>query len=331
MTKLLYITSSSFSGSTLLAFLLNTHPEITTVSETEGWPYGPDEVFPCSCGAPLEECRFFQAIAAAFRSRGLPFDPREFGTRYHLSENALLNRCLTADLPRIRSSALEILRDRLVARLPRLAGTLARQDRANLLFVQTALEANRAAVFVDASKSPYRLRHLRRIPDLDLRVLHLVRDPRGVSLSNMKKKEYPAPLAIGLWLREQETICRIAAEFPRRMILHYEDLCAAVDRTLATIHAFAGVAPHPAPADFRSVEHHILGNEMRLSSVAAIVPDTRWMRELSGADLDAIAHACAVYRQRRPRHPVSEMIARYGCDVVAGQHTARPAAVPVGK
>lgn len=324
MIKFLYLTSSSYSGSTLLSFLLNTHPDIFTVGETEGWNYGRDEVFPCSCGAPLSDCGFFRTIAAAFRSEGLPYNPREFGTRYRLAHSTRLNRYLTDELPRIGSSALETVRDRLVACVPRFARLLARQDRANLVFVQTALATSHARVFVDAAKSPFRLRHLRRIPELDIHVLHLVRDPRGVTLSNMKKKEYDAALCVRLWIREQVVISRIAREFPKLMTIYYEDLCEALDDTLAAIHNFAGIPPRRPPADFRSVPHHILGNEMRLAAASSIVKDSRWTRELSVADLGTIARACAAFRQRHANHPVSEMIARYGSDVLDASRTPRP-------
>jgi hypothetical protein len=328
MTKFLYITSSSFSGSTLLAFLLNAHPDIVTVSEMDGWNYGPNEVFPCSCGAPLSGCAFFRRIAGAFGDAGLPFDFREFGTRYTLVQNARLNRYLTGQLPRVQSTRLELLRDRLVTALPNFARLLARQDRANMVFIQTALAARRGTVFLDACKTPFRLRHLRRIRDLDIHVLHLVRDPRGVALSNMKKKGYGASLAIRLWIDEQVAICRVAEEFPKRLILYYEDLCAAVDDTLAAVHDFVGVPPRRPPADFRSVEHHILGNEMRLASTAAVVQDSRWMRELSEADLVIIARASTAFHQRHANHPVAEMIARYGCDRLDASRAAQREEMP---
>jgi len=322
MTKFLYITSSSYSGSTLLSFLLNAHTDIVTVGEMDGWNYGRDVVFPCSCGAPLSACPFFQSIAAAFHQAHLPYDPRNFGTRYRLVQGARLDRYLTAELPRIRSTTLETVRDRIVASVPRFARILARQDLANLVFMRTAIGARQAKVFVDACKTPYRLRHLRRIADLDIHVLHLVRDPRGVTLSNMKKKGFDASLAIRLWIHEQVAICRIAAEFPHTMLLYYEDLCEAVDQTLAAIHRFVGVVPQPAPADFRSVQHHILGNDMRLATTSRIVNDSRWTRELHATDEAVIARACTAFRRRRGNHPVSAMIGKYGCDAF-GVHRAR--------
>ena len=67
----LYVSSSSYSGSTLLAFLLNTHPDIFSVSEMDGWPYGEKEAFRCSCGEILRECPFFRTVASDFAEHAL--------------------------------------------------------------------------------------------------------------------------------------------------------------------------------------------------------------------------------------------------------------------
>lgn len=85
MAKVLYIACSSFSGSTLLSFILNTHPQMTTVGHTVGYPFTPEEDFRCSCGAPLPECPFFSRMAVVFRENGLPFEYDRFGTRFGFS------------------------------------------------------------------------------------------------------------------------------------------------------------------------------------------------------------------------------------------------------
>jgi hypothetical protein len=250
-------------------------------------------------------------VAAAFREEGLPFEPRQFGTRYQLAEDARWNRYLTAELPYAGGGAVEGLRDWVVSMIPTLARRLARQDRANIVLARTALETAGAKVFVDASKNPYRLRHLRRSGEFDIHVLYLLRDPRGVSLSNMKKKGFPADLSIRLWLHEQVTIARIASEFPKRLVIYYEQLCDSVNETLGSIQDFIGVPRQEAPVDFKEAEHHILGNEMRLRTTDTISKDLRWRRELSAADLRAIEQACAQFGRRYPHHSVTEILAYY--------------------
>jgi hypothetical protein len=298
--KLLYITSSSYSGSTLLAFLLNTHPEVFTVGEMDGWNYAPDREFHCSCGATIRTCPLFQSIAKAFREIDLPFDPRNFGTEYRLTKNRRLNRWLLAKPPLPLSSRAERIRDRVVGRAPLLAARLARHDLANLTFIRTALAYGEASVFVDACKNPYRLRHLRRLYDLDVHVVHLIRDPRGIALSNRTKRGWDLVLTTRLWVQEQARIVQIASEFDARARLYYEDLCSRPDEVVRRIYGLLGLRAFPLPQDFKAVEHHILGNVMRLQDSGRISPDVRWRSELSESDQRQIQEtALAVSRTRR--------------------------------
>jgi hypothetical protein len=310
-TKVLYVASSPYSGSTLLAFLLNGHPDIFTVGELDGWNYAEGAAFRCSCGSPIQQCPFFATIAGAIRREGLPFEFREFGTRYRLAHARWLNRYLTKHLPLVRSSALERLRDGLVLRVPRLAATLRQQDRANRAFIRAALAYSGATVFVDACKDPFRLRHLRRIQDLDLRVVHLVRDPRGVVASNMSKRGWGASRATRKWMLDQLNIVRVAREVGPVLTVHYEDLCDRVDAALADVHRFLDLPAEPFGGDLGAAEHHILGNVMRHRSREGIVKDTRWEQNLSASDLDTITRILLGFVRRRRSHPAADLVMRY--------------------
>ena len=61
MKDFIYITSASFSGSTLLTFLLNTHPEIATIGEMKGDSMDVER-YRCSCGDPIGRCPFWQRL-----------------------------------------------------------------------------------------------------------------------------------------------------------------------------------------------------------------------------------------------------------------------------
>jgi hypothetical protein len=309
--KLLYVTSSSFSGSTLLAFLLNTHPDIFTVSEMEGWNYGEDEEFYCSCGNPLERCPFFNEVAHAFQRDGLPFAWRDFGTAYRLAKNERLNRYLTESLPWISNSPLERLRDGFIAHTPGFAARLRRHDQANKAFVRTALAYSKASVFVDGSKNPFRLRLLQRVRDFDLRVLYLIRDFRGVALSNMKTRGCNPRRATEIWLHDQSNILRVLAEFPGALHVYYEDLCEHVDDTLATIHRFVDLTPNAFPGSFKASEHHILGNTMRLDGEAKIRKNERWKTELSPDQLQTVTSVAEDFVNSHASHPLSGIIQHY--------------------
>jgi Sulfotransferase family len=308
--RVLYIASSSFSGSTLLSFLLNSHTRITTVGEMEGWKNANPESFRCSCGKVLKVCPFFHRIADAFSSARLPFHmPNDFGTGYRLLDNTRLNRYLTEALPWIRSSAVERVRDGIVRRLPPFAGRIRRNDQANELFIRTALTLAGAEVFVNADKTPFRLRYLRRIPELDLRVLHLLRDPHGVVLTFMENRGWDGGLGMRVWIREQRDILRILGEQPAALRVYYEDLCDDTNAELTRIHKFAGVNPEPFAGDFRTAEHHILGNSMRLDRVGTIVKSERWKSKLPMAQLESMK---AVARDFVRAHPSDAMVGILG-------------------
>lgn len=312
--KVVYITSSSYSGSTLLTFLLNTHPKICTAGEMEGWAYSEPGSFLCSCGRPLEECPLFLEVQRGFRRAGLPFAFNEFGTAYRLTTNERVNRYLCGSLPfGLSATPLESARDTLVQRLPVFSGRLRRQDHANRVFMKAAVDYAGAEVFLDATKDPYRLRRLGRIPELDIYVIHLVRDLRGVVLSDLesKKRRIDASQATQLWIKQQQRILRVLPGFRRTRTLFYEDLCDSVEPTLAGLYEFIGLEPSEWNGDFRSVEHHVLGNSMRLGKVGTIVKSERWRTELSATELGEIERTAADFARSHPSHGVSRIVTRY--------------------
>ena len=61
---------------------------------------------------------------------------------------------------------------------------------------------------------------------------------------------------------------------------------------MARVFQFVGVDPGGGTLDFRSVEHHVIGNGMRLDSSSVIELDERWRSELSAeqlAEFDRVA------------------------------------------
>lgn len=54
--------------------------------------------------------------------------------------------------------------------------------------------------------------------------------------------------------------------------------------------AFVGVDPVAVNLDFRSTEHHIIGNGMRLDGSSRIELDERWRSVLSPSEIDVFNH-----------------------------------------
>ena len=313
MTKLLYLTSSSYSGSTLFTFLVNQHPDIFTIGELEGWDYKNEE-YKCSCGELIEACPFFTDMAKMFSQHNLDFSTRNFGTKLKLSTNDKINRYLTSSIPHLDFSLLEKVRDLIVSHLPGFGKTVQNTKRSNKLFVESALNYSGAKVFVDATKNPYRLRMLKDLEGIDLQVLYMVRDVRGVVASNVRKKGISIKVATLKWLREQENILRVVDEFPGAMCLHYEDMCTDPVSTLSKIYADIGVDNYTFSGDIRSGEHHILGNAMRVTNVSEIHLEERWKGELGNSAVDEIERICRDYVAVRNNRKLKEIVFHYICE-----------------
>ena len=60
--KVIYITSSMYSGSTLLDLCLGSHSKMVSLGEicNLSKAFGNGDI--CSCGAPLPECPFWEAV-----------------------------------------------------------------------------------------------------------------------------------------------------------------------------------------------------------------------------------------------------------------------------
>jgi hypothetical protein len=274
-----YMLSHSFSGSTLLSFLLGAHPQIATIGEmliAEGIDW---ETFVCSCGRVIKDCPFFTAVSREMAARGIPFDVLRPDLDFLQSEG-LARRVLAAEP---RGPVLEAAREAALRLLPAARHALARTLDRNQAAVEvmTGLQGGRA--FVDSSKRPGRLLHLRRIPSFDVRVIHLVRDPRAVACSSMKNVGRTAEQGARSWMDMAGLAERIRRRFPdeRWLTLRYEDLCQNPDAALDRVCRFIGVTPGFRVPDFRAFEHHIIGNRMRLSGTSEIRLDERWKTTLT--------------------------------------------------
>jgi len=71
----------------------------------------------------------------------------------------------------------------------------------------------------------------------------------------------------------------------RWMEVRYEELCTNPDATLDRVFTFLGLDPERRIRDFRSVEHHVVGNGMRLDGTSEIRLDERWREVLTEQDL----------------------------------------------
>lgn len=311
MSNLLYITSSSYSGSTLLSFLLNIHPSIFSVSEMEGWHFSDNETFYCSCGDPINKCKFFTTIEKAFYNNSLPFKYNDFGTKYRVVRNNRINRYLTAAIPYCDRLFIEKIRDNIIRIIPAFRKRILLCDASNATFIKTALAYSNASVFIDATKDPFRIKFLERNTEIDsLKILYLIRDFRGVTLSIMENRNCSATKAFNLWLNEQQRIIRNCINY-QPVTIYYEDICNNTDSTLAQIHEYIGLPPALYPGNFKTVEHHILGNTMRLKNISGIEKSERWKTGLASEDLESIIQNAKQYISSHSGDLISGILQRH--------------------
>ena len=169
-------------------------------------------------------------------------------------------------------------------------------------------------VIVDSSKIGLRLKFLMKNPQLDIKIIRLVRDGRAVSLTYMDPANFadaqsaesrggghgvgrdserlPLDQAAREWRRsneEAEALLR-GQDRLRWMAVRYEALCSEPEKTLKEIFAFIGVTPNHVNLNFRSVEHHVVGNGMRLDNSFQIRTDDRWRLHLTKSQIAAFDH-----------------------------------------
>lgn len=284
--KLLYILSPSYSGSTLLTFLLAEHPEIATVGELKASPksVGDISTYRCSCGELLLECDFWRELEAQMKEKCPEFSLNNFGTHLTSGGSRLFRRLVRSS---IFGQPYNLIGYMMLRLIPHYNKTFQKNLSTNKAFIEKVCEIQNKPIFLDGSKDPERLYHFKRELELELKVINLHRDGRG--FVNSYKKHYNTTIenASKACDRINTECARVINMFDKDEILDlkYEDLCKDKGGTLKRIYEFIDITP----SYLSSVGHanfHILGNDMRLSYKSGIKHDEKWKRELNSTELD---------------------------------------------
>ena len=285
--NLLYILSPSFSGSTLLTFMLDRHEQVHTFGELKATAMGPIDRYQCSCGEPIVACRFWQDLRERCAQRGTPFNLQNFGTHF-TSDIAFRAKVMGAQ---VRGPVFETARRWLLKHVPGLRMEYYRILQQNKDVVAAVMNGHEDEWFLDGSKDPARLIYLARSGFWRIKVIKMCRDGRAQSNSYRKKSKVNLEEAAREWRSEIAQIERAKLVLPTSDVfeLRYEDLCAEPKRRVEEIWNFLGL--EPAYIDWDIPLHkegsHILGNNnMRQSSAITISLDEAWRSELSESDLE---------------------------------------------
>jgi len=305
-TRLVYILAASHSGSTLLAILLGSHPEICTIGELKATSMGDVDRYLCSCRARIRECPFWSAVGGDMADRGFDFDIADAGTDLVSGADPYLKRLLR---PLHRGPMLELVRDAALGLSPAWRSRISRFQARNSALAESVCTRTGNNVIVDSSKVGIRLKYLLRNPTLEVKVVRMIRDGRGVALAYVDPARFADARDPGLrgggmgasrederlniadaameWRRSNEEAEAILAclDPARWRNVRYEDLCADPGTTLRSLFAFLGVDPGVGVEQLNFEGLHMIGNGMRLDFSRRIRLDERWRQALGPGDL----------------------------------------------
>jgi hypothetical protein len=246
----------------------------------------------CSCGMPFRECGYWAKVLSVAFPTGFDRERIQAAVR-------AVNRVVAA--PRLRWPRLQNGALREDVRIYRQAFTAA---------FRAVADVSGARVVVDSTKYPVHGLALQHMPELDLRTMLLVRDPRAVAHSwtrhrirpevHWEQREMPRhnvirsaaawDLSNGLtrWLDRRPNTFRVQ---------RYEDFVAAPISELGQIASFALGVPTPVtPAVFEAqshTSHTIAGNPIRVGRQQITVrADDAWRDRMSRRAQWAVAVSC---------------------------------------
>jgi len=286
-TTLLYIGGSGRSGSTLLECLLARLDNVVVLGEVAHlWERGVLANETCACSERFSECPFWTEVGRrAFGGWDTVDVQRVSALKDKVDRQRRLWR--TAQ----RHPAEELTRD-----AEEYAGYYRR-------IYDAAKEVSGAAVVVDSSKVAPTAMALSYEKNLDLRVLHIVRDSRGVAYSWTKlvsrpetesgepMPQLPVSRSAALWLSHNLSIGLLRRRGVPVTRIRYEDLvedAAGTVRTAWRALALPGSGELPMLDESRiqlTRTHSVAGNPMRFrTGVTTLRPDVAWRSAMTARD-----------------------------------------------
>jgi hypothetical protein len=281
----LYVAGMPRSGSTMLDLMLGQLVGHCDVGELFYlWLSGVERNFRCACGEHFDACPFWAEVGRRAYGGWSTLDVTEVrALQRKVDATSRLPLILGARFaPRFRRDL-----DRYIALLTPLYRAIA--------------EVSGSKVVVDSTKRPSLAYILARAPKIDLRMVHVLRDPRGVAYSWSKVVELPegtstkgrmnqrsARLTARRWVTVNAMIAGLARLGTRRVTVRYEDLVGDPRTELGRIADLTadvtGVADPLAFLDGKSFEqagsHAVAGGRIRMrTGTIALSLDEKWRRE----------------------------------------------------
>ncbi|PXX54917.1 sulfotransferase family protein [Nocardia tenerifensis] len=272
MVTVLYITGMMRCGSTFLGNVLNELPRTTHLGERyflyKNALSGGGTNNLCGCGEPLVDCAMWKSLL--HRRGGDAEAVWRYQQAHHRTRHTLA-RTLDPRPANIATDAAAEVYDHIA-------------------------EVGGSRLIVDSSKAPGEVPDLARRADVDLRVLHLVRDPRAAVASYSNVKSYLEPMpwwrTVGYWtaFNSASELLRVSVPRDRFLQFKYEWFVAHPHRALRTVLDFVGMSDQwPVVQELVSTDntvrlhgnHTVTGNPDRLRTGEVAITDTRGWRSMN--------------------------------------------------
>jgi sulfotransferase family protein len=292
---------SPYTGSTLLGMLLGNHPACASIGAATGLTARVDlSTYLCSCGTRFAECGFWGRVARRTIELEHPvtvFEKGFWNTHVRVSDRRSVNGLIVSSLG---NASLTAARDAVIGKVGPVARKVSEARLSSWSLARAVLEVTGKRVFVDTARDHQRPRHLAGMPQLDVKVIHLVRDPRGNVASIMKHTGVGVGKAARQWRHYNVEADRIKGLFRPEswILLRYEELCGDTQGTLDRVSRFIGVEPAPISTLLQPSERHVIGNSMRLKALDEIREDLSWQSTLHTRDLRTIARVVGTTSHR---------------------------------
>ena len=239
---LISVVGAGHSGSSLFDALVGGHSRISGLGEVQRISDNPTENT-CGCGRTINACPFWEAVTATI----------EWPDRTAVGSLADHPITLLGDTGHRRLSvklqdAAMIVGSRRLLRAASVTSSAVKRLREiatnSWLLFDTVSGVDGTDVVLDTSKDSRRIKYLYLEQPRRTRVIHLVRDGRGVVASHKKRGDLPLEAAARMWNNRNAKAELMLATIPqrRRMRVRYEDLCTDVEATLEKIWQFVGLS-----------------------------------------------------------------------------------------
>ena len=290
--NLIYVASIGHSGSTLLESILGAHSQITTCGEIHIWPHeiASNGVMPCGCGDSVPDCSFWNQM----KQQVNPIEQLHpkihfFREQHNAGHTVRLGRLSDFSSKEVSTETAELIAT---------YGQNNYEVFASFLSAMGESNNQKFNWIVDASKDPYRLLWLVRSGLFNLKILHVVKNPRAFAYSMLKRlpknkqslynRFYETLRQSGKWSIENHLIHLIAKnhlDSSDYLLVKYEQLAEDPHSTFEKVCETIGCEFEPAAVEnFRcGSAHTIAGNPMRYQS-RGIFLDEKWKNLLPKFD-----------------------------------------------